>query len=180
MATRSEDHSSPLLAAATHAGTNMLDPSLDLMKNLDPEFLDMGGVSDKGDNVAGISPSAIRQLALRTPNPPMDIVNLAMEEDSMLFGDISGKENVQSSGRVLDFNLPGDERDEQDDVGDATIIDDFGESQDTDVGSYGLGAAIDIPSSTSPPPSDLVSWYVGLFPLSQSRTLLLTYHSLTG
>lgn len=153
----SEDRSSPLLTV-TH-GNNALDPSLDLMGGVDGETMPL--MMDGDASTTGIlSPTAIRQLALQTPNPPLDpdqaIEDGLMFDQSLLDGD-------GTAARVLNFDEAEEKAiDLKDALVDSAILEDFGASQETDVGEYGLAEAFDIGSSDSPPPSDLVSWRVSL------------------
>ena len=151
--TNSEDRSSPLLTVTN--GNNALDPSLDLMGGIDSDTIQLMAEPD-GPNSNVLSPSAIQQLALQTPHPTLDAgedgQDALLFQPAMLDGDVG-------AARVLDFD-DAKGVDMKEDMVDTALLDEFGESQGTDVGEYGLGAAFDISSTNSPPPSDLVSWYV--------------------
>jgi hypothetical protein len=151
---RAEDRSSPLLTG--QHGNNTLDPSLDLMGGIEVDSTHLE-VDTERSTTGVLSPSAIRRLALQTPNPPLDKEQPIKTEllfDSDLL-DVNG-----TPARVLNFDDEGDKvvdvREHL--VVDTAILDEFVASQETDEGEYGLAAAFDIESSDSPPPSDLVSW----------------------
>jgi hypothetical protein len=150
-ANNSEDRSSPLLTVTN--GNNALDPSLDLMGGVESDSIQLMA---EPDGPSDLSPSAIHQLALQTPHPPIDAgedgQDALLFEPAMLEGEVG-------AARVLDFDNVKEEEGREGMV-DGALLDEFGGSQDTDIGDYGLGAAFDISSSNSPPPSDLVSWYV--------------------
>lgn len=154
-ASNSEDRSSPLLTV-TH-GNNALDPSLDLMGGMDEGTIQLMA-EPEGHSSNVLSPSAIQQLALQTPHPTLDAgedgQDALLFQPDMLDGEVG-------AARVLDFNDARDgdvDIDVKEDMVDATLLEEFGASQETEVGEYGLGAAFDISSANSPPPSDLVSW----------------------
>jgi hypothetical protein len=157
-ASNSEDTSSPLLTITN--GNNTLDPSLDLIGGIDSDHVQLIAEPD-GPSSSVLSPSAIQQLALHTPHPPLDAGedgrDALLFEPAMLEGEVG-------AARILDFDNVKDDGLKEGMV-DATLLHEFGGSQETDIGDYGLGSAFDISSSDSSPPSDLVSWYVSCFPL---------------